>query len=692
MPRRFALSLSSLLAACAVVGPVAARADTAAQVFDLWPGSDPGVPSFDAAVFAGQLCFRGRNAFTASDATGDELYCYDGTTVTLAADILPGATGSFPRDLTVYAGQLYFAAASPFGDDELWRWNGVDSPAEVFDLNAGGGSSPRELTVYDGQLYFSADDGGANRDVWRYDSSQPIAIGNNPFLIQDFSSTENLPTPSDWLVFDGVLFYPAPPDTAHGPELFRFDSSQPIVDGTNPRILVDLDPGLPGSDPRDLTAHGDGFLYFTAVTGSDVGRRLYRTNGSNVPTPLSDTLDLQGDVASYGGELLFFAQNQDLAELTGTELWSYDGTTFARVEPGAEYILGGPFGEIGGFLYFIAAQGNALDGFDLYKYDGTGPPAPAVALFSPIGDANYPIFGFETFDGLLYFNARTTAGGAELWALEAEGVGPPSSGVIEFWTLTYNADETDSNALVKFFRNGGFVGTISACFSTSDGSAEVDDDYEEVSTTISFADGVVGPVTVFVPILDDNDFEGDETVVLTMSTGGPCGDGPIGDPTATLTIVDDEAPPTDPTIQFSSATYAAGEGGGVATITLIRSGLPGSACVTVVVSPDSATSDSDYVGVGPFGVTWGPTELLPKTFDITILDDDDGEGLETVDLQIFGGILGGDPFCSADLGTPSSAVLTIIDDDGAIETIPTLSTWALFVLAGCLALLACRRL
>jgi ELWxxDGT repeat protein len=690
MPRILAARASFSLA-LAFLLPAAAAADTAGQVFDLWPGSDPGVPSFDAAVFAGELCFRGRNAFTASDATGDELYCYDGTTVTLAADILPGATGSFPRELTVYDGQLYFSAENPFDDNELWRWDGVNPPEEVFDLQPGGESAPRELTIYDGQLYFSAADDGASggRALWRYDSSQPTAIGTNPMLVQDFSTTD-LDTPSDWLVFDGVLFYPAPPGTGHGPELFRFDSSQPIVDGTNPRILVDLNAGLPGSDPRDLTAHSDGNFYFTAVTTGDVGRRLYRSNGNNVPTPLSATLDIQGDLGSYGGDLLFFAQNQDPGDLTGTELWSYDGTIFTRVEPGVEYILGGPFGEIDGFLYFVAPQGNVFNGFDLYKVDGTNPPAPAISLFSIIGDDNYPVFGFQPFGGLLYFNARSSAGGTELWALEAEGVAPPSSGAIEFGTLTYSADEAASNALVNFFRNGGTAGAISACFATSDGSADEDDDYEAVSITISFADGAQAPVTVPIPLLDDNVFEGDETVVLTLSTGGPCGNGPIGAPTATLTILEDEAPPTDPTIHFSAAAYTVGEDDGVATITLTRSGLGGSACVTVEVLADSATADNDYVAVAPFGVTWGPMDTAPKTFDITILQDTDVEMPETVDLEISGGILGGDPFCSAVPGTPSSAVLSIVDDDGVIDitAIPTVSEWGLLLFAACLALLA----
>jgi hypothetical protein len=63
---------------------------------------------------------------------------------------------------------------------------------------------------------------------------------------------------------------------------------------------------------------------------------------------------------------------------------------------------------------------------------------------------------------------------------------------------------------------------------------------------------------------------------------------------------------------------------------------------------------------------------------------------ETVDLEISGGILGGDPFCSAVPGTPSSAVLSIVDDDGVIDitAIPTVSEWGLLLFAACLALLA----
>jgi ELWxxDGT repeat protein len=418
---RTSFPLALTLAASFALGPsVPATADLATQTFDLWPGPNSGVPSFDAAVFQGRLCFRGLYLPKTADATGDELFCYDdGTgTVTLAADILPGGEGSFPAHLTVYAGELYFSAASPAADRELWRWDGVNPPEEVFDLRPGGGSAPAELTVYDGQLYFSADDDGTagGRALWRFDGEEPILIGTNPMIVLDFS-TIDLGTPRNWDVFDGKLYFPAPHPTNDGEELHRFDSEEPIVAGVNPRLIVDLNPGPAGSTPRDFTVHDD-HLYFTAFTGTDVGRRLYRFNGTNVPTQVSSLLDVQGAMVSYAGDLLLFGRSQDPGDLTGTELWSYDGISILRLEPESEYLAGGPFREIAGVLYFIAARGNPLDGFDLYKYRGQGPPAPAVALFSTLGDANYPLDGFAELGGRLYFNARTSAGGAELWQLE----------------------------------------------------------------------------------------------------------------------------------------------------------------------------------------------------------------------------------------------------------------------------------
>jgi ELWxxDGT repeat protein len=683
---------ASFALALAVALPVAAAADVATQLFDLWPGPDPGAPSFDAAVFDGRLCFRGRNDPTAPDATGDELYCYDGTTVTLAADVLPGGTGSFPRELTVYDGQLYFSAENPFDDNELWRWDGTNPPVEVFDLRAGGESAPRELTVYDGQLYFSADDDGAagGRALWRYDSSQPLVVGTNPMLVQDFSTTD-LGTPRDWLVFEDILYFPAPPQPNHGEELFRFDGSQPIVDGTNPRIVVDLDPGQPGSDPADLTAHDDGNFYFSAVTSLDVGRRLYRSNGNNLPTLLSSTLDLQGDLVSYGGELLFFAQDQDPAALTGTELWSYDGTSFTRVEPGAEYIGGGPFAEIDGLLYFVAPQGSPLDGHDLYKYDGTGPPAPAVALFSTIGDANYPVGGFSVFGGLLYFNARSTAGGIELWALEAEGGQSPPSGTIQFASAAFAVAEGAGVATLTFTRTGGSSGPIAACYETiTGGTATLDADYEDVQGVISFGDGETAPQIVGTfDILDDPDLEGDETVHVRLFTGLNC-PGPSGTPdTAVVTIDDDDAAPASGVIQFSAVAYAVGEGDGTATITLVRTGGSDGtigACFRAVAG--TATS-ADFTPVDTL-VGWAPGDTTPRTRTVPILDDPDGEGPETVELSLYlDGFL-----CSGPLGIPSQAILTILDNDGlaAPLAIPSVSEWGLLLLATGLALLALSRL
>jgi hypothetical protein len=152
------------------------------------------------------------------------------------------------------------------------------------------------------------------------------------------------------------------------------------------------------------------------------------------------------------------------------------------------------------------------------------------------------------------------------------------------------------------------------------------------------------------------------------------------------------SPPPASTVQFSAAAYSAGEGDGVATITLTRSAIGDETCVTVTVTPGSATAGDDFVAVGPFGVFWDPTDASPKTFDVTILGDPLPEGPETVNLQIFGGVLGMFD-CGATLGTPSAATLTILDDDNVVTVvIPTVSEWGLLLLAAALGSLALARL
>lgn len=144
-------------------------------------------------------------------------------------------------------------------------------------------------------------------------------------------------------------------------------------------------------------------------------------------------------------------------------------------------------------------------------------------------------------------------------------------------------------------RVGTCAGTVDVA--TADATATAGEDYEAVSTTLTFEEGDDRVETVALVLLDDDELESDETfeVVLSNPTGGISD---VGDP-ALVTIVDDEEAdaagdadadgadeegPVDETIEDVTADEAAsedeGDGGGstlllvaVAVLVAVGAGL-----------------------------------------------------------------------------------------------------------------------
>src|SRR5579859_4490897 len=73
---------------------------------------------------------------------GQELWMTDGTTAgTVLADIQPGATGSFPDEMAIFQGSLFFRADDGTHGLELWKSDGtVAGTMLVKDIWPGGSS------------------------------------------------------------------------------------------------------------------------------------------------------------------------------------------------------------------------------------------------------------------------------------------------------------------------------------------------------------------------------------------------------------------------------------------------------------------------------------------------------------------------------------------------------------------------
>lgn len=109
------------------------------------------------------------------------------------------------------------------------------------------------------------------------------------------------------------------------------------------------------------------------------------------------------------------------------------------------------------------------------------------------------------------------------------------------------------------------------------------------------------------------------------------------------------------TVQFSSATYSVNENGGSAMITVTRSGsTTGTSTVSYTTSNGTAISGSDYTTAT--GTLTFPAGSTSQTFMVPIINDNLTEPDETVNLALSAPT-------GATLGTPSTAVLTIANDD-----------------------------
>ncbi|MEW6730990.1 MAG: Calx-beta domain-containing protein [Acidobacteriota bacterium] len=225
----------------------------------------------------------------------------------------------------------------------------------------------------------------------------------------------------------------------------------------------------------------------------------------------------------------------------------------------------------------------------------------------------------------------------------------PATPSIQFSAATYSVNETGGSATITVVRTGSTSSTVTVDYATSDGTATAGADYTATTGTLSFGSGETTK-TFNVPVLADLLAEPNETVNLALSN--PTGGATLGTPsTAVLTIVNVAAAGT---LQFSAATYSVMENGGSATITVNRiNGSDGIVSVNYATSNGTATAGADYTATsGTLTFLNGETT---KTFSVPVLADFIAEPDETVNLSL------SNPTGGATLGTPSTAVLTIVN-------------------------------
>ncbi len=237
-----------------------------------------------------------------------------------------------------------------------------------------------------------------------------------------------------------------------------------------------------------------------------------------------------------------------------------------------------------------------------------------------------------------------------MYTVRYGGSTPGNCKMVEFSAPSFSVAENVSPATANITvrRAGDLAGTVTVNFTTSNGTAQQNQDYTNANQLVTLGPNVSSAV-VGVPIVNNGTPQGPRTVLLGLAgPGGGATLGPLN--TAVLTINDD-----DPRVQFSSATYTASEDSSSATITVQRTGATGPV-VSVPYSTSNGTALAGFDYAETTGVLTFTSGQTSKTFTVPILHDTLAEGGQTVNLAL------GTPI-GALLATPNTATLTITDND-----------------------------
>jgi hypothetical protein len=154
-------------------------------------------------------------------------------------------------------------------------------------------------------------------------------------------------------------------------------------------------------------------------------------------------------------------------------------------------------------------------------------------------------------------------------------------GQLQFSKAASTVAENGGTATITINRSGGSNGAVAVHYATSNGTATAGIDYTAEQGTLTFADGQISN-SFTVPILNDPQLDGNETVNLTLT--GPTGGATLGSPsTAVLTIQE------TPTITATGATVSQGEG------------TPFNGVIATFTDANPTATAGDYTA----SITWG---------------------------------------------------------------------------------------
>ncbi|MGB1316466.1 MAG: hypothetical protein ACPG4Y_10625, partial [Chitinophagales bacterium] len=407
------------------------RADNGTDGFELWSYDGTSVtqaPSINAMGASDPNYLTVSNNklyYTATDGTtGYELYEYDGTTATLTQEVIVGAAGGEIQFLTTFQGDIYFSANDGTVAKELYQYDGTDISLVANIFEGTNGSNPSYMTEFKNKIYFSAF-GDKGAELYSFDgSTATLVIDVNPSI--NFQGTPNSSQPQSLIVYNDLLFFKAYNGTTT--DCWEYDGvNSPTINSAIP------------ADATDFIVF-DGVLYFRSYTDGAVGSELWQYDGSAV----SMVYDINpgannsspGSFYIFNDKLLFKADDGT----NGVELWQYDGTNTPTIagdiKTGQEGSFPSNFKEFDGKLYF-SASADTIVGNELWVYDGVNPPTLELDLLPGLNANGYGynsyISSINILNDKLVFTAVDTLNDRDIWEYDLVN---PATKIVDYPQVT----------------------------------------------------------------------------------------------------------------------------------------------------------------------------------------------------------------------------------------------------------------
>lgn len=351
-------------------------------VKDIVPGPADGEINHYNHIIHNNICY-----FKAENAEGNEqIFMYDGTECSLV-EHESGALYDYIKDFEVFKDTVYTSMHVPGYGTELHKI--VDGKLVlVEDLRGESSANVKELFAFGSRLYFSVQDGKSNQNVYYYDGGK-ITLLHDPNRLTSAS-------PHSFTSFGSKFLYSAM-GYDEGREFFYYDTL------TDSHGVYDINTGKPDSSPR-VMADLDSVLIIRA-THITTGSELYKIKGEEFeliadmnpegnfdpqwPIMLNDELVFRGETPEYG-----------------KELYSFDGTSIKLITdyaPGAESSTPWKLIEFDDKIFFLAEKPE--HGIEFCYYDGN-----SVQLYTDMNEGKNDFFSASQFvyKGNLYISAYVT--------------------------------------------------------------------------------------------------------------------------------------------------------------------------------------------------------------------------------------------------------------------------------------------